>query len=88
MPPGPKLFVTNETSGDLSVIDVASQKVIATIPLGKRPRGVQVSPDGSKVYVALSGSPAAPPGVDETRCRHPIDRRMALASSISPRASS
>jgi YVTN family beta-propeller protein len=60
------VFATNEISGDLSVIDVASRRVTATIPLGKRPRGVRVSPDFSTLYVALSGSPIAPPGVDES----------------------
>src|SRR6185369_2404116 len=62
---GPRLYVTNERSGDLSVIDVASKSVVATVPLGKRPRGVRVSPDGHLLYTALSGSPFAPPGVDE-----------------------
>ena len=64
-PAGPRLFVTNERSGDLSVIDLGSNRVVATVPLGKRPRGIRVSPDGATLYVALSGSPMAPPGVDE-----------------------
>ena len=62
---GPRLYVTNERSGDLSVIDVGTRQIVATVPLGKRPRGVRVSPDGTVLYVALSGSPFAPPGVDE-----------------------
>jgi YVTN family beta-propeller protein len=61
-----RLFVTNENGGDISVIDVATQKVVATIPVGKRPRGIRLSRDGSQVFVALSGSPIAPPGVDES----------------------
>src|SRR5262245_47409565 len=52
------LFVTNETSGDLSVIDLATGTVTATIPLGKRPRGIAASPDKGRLYVALSGSPS------------------------------
>src|SRR5262249_44611971 len=60
-----RVFVTNESSGDLTVIDAATQAVIATAPLGKRPRGIQPSPDGKSLFVALSGSPSAPPGVDE-----------------------
>src|SRR5262245_29868600 len=69
-PPAPQapaigIYATNEQSGDLSVIDAATNTVVATIPLGKRPRGIAVSPDRRKLYVALSGSPAAPPGVDE-----------------------
>src|SRR5436190_8196255 len=66
-PPVPALglYVTNEQSGDLSIIDVNAGAVVGTIKLGKRPRGIAASPDGSKLYVALSGSPAAGPGVDE-----------------------
>lgn len=63
---GYRVFVTNETTGDLSIIDGSTLEVIATIPLGKRPRGIHASPDGKTIYVALSGSPQAPPGVDES----------------------
>jgi YVTN family beta-propeller protein len=65
-PAAGRVFVTNETSGDISVIDVAAQRVVATIPVGKRPRGIRLSPDGTQLFVALSGSPIAPPGVDES----------------------
>ena len=61
------VYVTNEMSGDLTVIDGAKQAVVATIPLGKRPRGIRASPDGKLLYVALSGSPIAGPGVDESK---------------------
>jgi YVTN family beta-propeller protein len=61
---GVRIFVTNEGSGDLSVIDAATQSVVATTALGKRPRGIKVSPDRKSLYVALSGSPTAGPGVD------------------------
>ncbi len=58
-------------SGDLSVVDTASRRLVATIPLGKRPRGIKVSPDRSTLYVALSGSPIAPPGTDESKLPPP-----------------
>ena len=61
-----RLFVTNENGGDITVIDVAAARAVATIPVGKRPRGIRVSPDGSTLFIALSGSPSAPPGVDES----------------------
>jgi YVTN family beta-propeller protein len=61
-----RIYVTNEASGDLTVIDSAEYEVIKTLPLGKRPRGIRSSPDGKLIYVALSGSPFAPPGVDES----------------------
>jgi YVTN family beta-propeller protein len=56
------VYVSNERSGDVSVIDPKSNEVVETIPVGKRPRGIGVSRDGKLVYVALSGSPITPPG--------------------------
>jgi YVTN family beta-propeller protein len=64
-PPALGLYVTNEQSGDLTIIDVSNATVAGTIKLGKRPRGIAASPDGTRLYVALSGSPSAGPGVDE-----------------------
>ena len=34
--------------------DPKARKVVATIPVGKRPRGIRVSPDGSTLYVSDS----------------------------------
>lgn len=61
---GYRVLVTNERSGTLSVIDGVSHKVLGTVALGKRPRGLKLSPDHKLLYVALSGSPIAGPGVD------------------------
>ncbi|MGH7702797.1 MAG: beta-propeller fold lactonase family protein, partial [Gemmatimonadales bacterium] len=61
-------YVTNEDSQDLTVIETATDRVIATIPVGTRPRGVKVSPDGRTVYVALSGSPKCPPSMPDEEC--------------------
>lgn len=56
-----ELFVTNEASGDITVINPASRKVVATIQVGKRPRAIQVGPDARAVFVAVSGTPVSPP---------------------------
>ena len=61
-----RLYVTNEVSGDMTIIDSATYQTIATVPLGKRPRGIHASPDRQTIYVALSGSPIAGPDVDES----------------------
>src|SRR5579862_366965 len=53
--------VSNERSDDVTVFDGATQRIIATLPVGKRPRGLHASPDGRWFYVALSGSPIAGP---------------------------
>ena len=60
------VYVTNELSGDLSVIDPATYTAVATLALGKRPRGIRVAPNGAELYIALSGSPISPPGTDES----------------------
>jgi YVTN family beta-propeller protein len=57
--------VSNERGGDVTVIDASANKVITTIPAGKRPRGIHPSPDGKILYVALSGRPIeGPPQLD------------------------
>ena len=70
-PPAVAVYVTNESSGDLTIIDGTKNTALATIPLGKRPRGIAVSPDRRTLYVALSGSPVAGPGVDESKLPPP-----------------
>jgi len=62
------VYVTNEDAGTISVISTATHKVIGEIPVGTRPRGVEVSRDGERVYVALSGSPKCPPTVSDEDC--------------------
>ena len=62
------VYATNEDSNNVSVIDGASNQVVATIDIGKRPRGLKVSPDGSRLYVAVSGAPKCPPTMDDEEC--------------------
>jgi YVTN family beta-propeller protein len=64
----PKRFwvcVSNERSGDITIIDGTTLKPVGTIAAGKRPRGIHASPDGKQLFVALSGSPIhGPPALD------------------------
>ncbi len=69
-----RLYVSDETGGNVVVVDPQQQRVVARIAVGKRPRGIQVSPDHRRVYVALSGSPIGGPNVDESKLPPP-DRR-------------
>ena len=53
-PDGSKVYVASgggDINNTVSVIDTATNTVIATIPVGNLPIGVAVTPDGSKVYV-------------------------------------
>jgi PQQ-dependent catabolism-associated beta-propeller protein len=60
-----RVYVSNERSNDISVIDGKSNTVVATIPVGKRPRGIALTRDNQTVFVALSGSPIAGPHVKD-----------------------
>ena len=66
----------------MTVIDSATNEVIATVPLGKRPRGIHASPDRKTIYVTLSGSPIAGPGVDESTLPPP-DKSAAVSDEVS-----
>jgi YVTN family beta-propeller protein len=72
-PSGPRVYVSDETGSRVVVIDPATRQVVRTIEVGKRPRGISASHDGRLMYVALSGSPIAGPGVDESKLP-PADR--------------
>lgn len=65
------VYVSAEHSGEVVVVDPAAAQVVLRIAVGKRPRGLALSPDGKLLYVAKSGSPRAGPGVDETKLPPP-----------------
>ena len=51
-----RIFVTNERSDDVTIIQADSGTVLKTLAVGKRPRGVTASADGKRVYIANSNS--------------------------------
>src|SRR5215469_16917540 len=53
----PFAYVTNSGSGTVSVIDTATNTVVATVPVGSDPNGVAITPDGTRTYV--TGSPTS-----------------------------
>ena len=42
-----RIFVTNERSDSISVIDSKTNQIETTVAVGKRPRGIGFSPDHS-----------------------------------------
>jgi YVTN family beta-propeller protein len=66
--PAQRVYVTNEDAGTISIISAATQSVLGEIDVGTRPRGVEVSADGERLYVALSGSPKCPPTLPDDEC--------------------
>lgn len=63
-----RAYVSNEDGHSVSVLDVRSATNIATIEVGKRPRGMKLSRDGSRLFVAVSGLPKCPPTVPDEEC--------------------
>ncbi len=49
-----RVFVTNEKSNNISVINAETLVIEDTINVGDRPRGIGLSPDSSELYVAIS----------------------------------
>ncbi|SRR6266508_2648310 len=54
-PDGKVALVSDLEAGDLIVLDAIARKEIKRIPLGKQPEGILVTPDGSRVFVAVNG---------------------------------
>jgi YVTN family beta-propeller protein len=59
-PTRPEVYVVNtgtpSSNGSVSVIDVETNRIVATIPVHKLPYFIDVDADGSRAYVANSGS--------------------------------
>ena len=62
-PVRPRIYATLTGSNSVAVIDTSTLQLIAVIPVGSNPVGLAVSPDGSTLYVANSGSTTAGIGV-------------------------
>lgn len=48
------LYLTNERAGTVQVIDTKTDRVVMRAAVGNRPRGMAISPDGKRLYVATS----------------------------------
>lgn len=53
---GPKVYVGNFADSTVSVIDAATGKVVATVPVATGPHGMAVTQDGRTVFVTGDGS--------------------------------
>src|ERR1043165_5613506 len=51
-PPEERVYVSDEDGGNVVVISTSSDAVVTRIPVGKRPRGMRISPDGTRLFVA------------------------------------
>jgi YVTN family beta-propeller protein len=63
-----RAYITNEDGESVSVLDTDKAEVVATVNVGKRPRGTKLSRDGKELFVAVSGLPKCPPTVADKEC--------------------
>jgi YVTN family beta-propeller protein len=71
-----RAYVSNEDDGTVTVIELERLEAVATIEVGKRPRGMVLSRDGKVLYVAVSGMPKCPPPIPDEECaKLPRDRQ-------------
>ena len=64
---GGPIYVSDEDRGEVVEIAGSPVHVVRRIGVGKRPRGLKISRDGKRLYVALSGSPNGGPGTDKSK---------------------
>ena len=50
-PDGTTIYVSNEETAEMSVLDLASGTIKSRVKIGEEPEGVTVRPDGREVYV-------------------------------------
>jgi YVTN family beta-propeller protein len=55
-PRRPRVYATEPASNSIVVIDTTTLSITATVPVGPSPLGLAVSADGTKLWVANSGS--------------------------------
>jgi YVTN family beta-propeller protein len=53
---GRYVLVTNWCSWDMTIVDGRTMRRIATVPLGRYPRGIAITQDDSRAYVAVMGT--------------------------------
>ena len=72
---GPVIVASDEPGDRLVLLSMSAGEPIGTIPVGGRPRGMALSPDGRRIYVALGKDDAV--GVVDLASRHVV-RRLAV----------
>ena len=55
-PRGLKAYVTDEQGNSVIIFDRFTGAALGVVAVGERPRGIVISPDGRRVYIANSGS--------------------------------
>src|ERR1044071_9620215 len=74
---GPFAYVTNERHGTITVIDTSTDRVYSTIKVGGRLRGIRLSHDRQRIWVAISYPSNQSQGEDKIAELDPSGRILA-----------
>ena len=48
------IYVSNEKGNSISIVDGDTLELVQEVPVGERPRGIALSPDGKFLYICAS----------------------------------
>ncbi|MDH3660423.1 MAG: beta-propeller fold lactonase family protein, partial [Alphaproteobacteria bacterium] len=48
------IFVSNEKGNSISIVDGDSLELVKEVPVGQRPRGIELGKDGKHLYICAS----------------------------------
>jgi YVTN family beta-propeller protein len=63
-PDGSRIYITEEPTRTMDVVDAKTLKIIKKVPLSGRPNNLAVTKDGKKVYVGIAQQPGAVDVID------------------------
>ena len=69
-PDGSRLYLSNESTDTLDIVDTKTLKVTKQIPLSGRPNNVAIHKDGRRVYVAIQGTGGGVDVIDTVADEH------------------
>ncbi len=69
-PDGSKLYLSNESTEMLDIVDAKTLKITNSIPLSGRPNNVAIHNDGHRIYVAIQGTGGGVDVIDTVNEEH------------------
>ena len=69
-PDGSRLYLSNESTEMLDIVDTATLTVVNSIPLSGRPNNVAIHGNGERVYVAIQGTGGGVDIIDTVNAEH------------------